>query len=159
MGNACVLSIFISSVAEEPMQHVTEIIAIAGKGLENDRYAKNNGTFSSSTKRVTVRQASIIAIEAINAANRALDVPFLPAETRRNIVIGGMSAEELNMLVGKEFSIGDARVRGIELCTPCERPSKLSGKADFKKAFKDRGGLRIEILKTGKITLGDAVSV
>jgi MOSC domain-containing protein YiiM len=69
-----------------------------------------------------------------------------------------MSAKELNMLVGKEFSIGNSRVRGIELCTPCERPSKLSGKSDFKKAFKNRGGLRVEILKTGKITLGDAIS-
>jgi MOSC domain-containing protein YiiM len=68
-----------------------------------------------------------------------------------------VEVEELNALVGRDFHIGTVLVRGIELCDPCARPSKLSRKAGFKEAFDGRGGLRVEILSEGAIHLGDPV--
>ena len=151
-----VLYIFVASSAGEPMREVQEVTAIAGVGLSGDRYASDRGAFSNA-KRKTIRQATVIALDAIHSANAELEQPFLPSETRRNIVIKDISAEELNELVGREFTIGEARVLGIEFCSPCNRPSKLSGKPEFLSAFRNRGGLRIEILETGRMRVDDEV--
>jgi MOSC domain-containing protein YiiM len=48
-------------------------------------------------------------------------------------------------------------MRGVKYCDPCDRPSKLSGKGNFRDAFHDRGGLVAEILEGGTIKIGDAV--
>ena len=79
---------------------------------------------------------------------------FLASETRRNIVVAYFP---LNRLVGKEFIIGEALMRGIELCDPCQRPSKLSGKDGFEEAFAGFGGLRAEVIIGGTIKVGDGL--
>ena len=157
MQNARVVQIFIAPKAGEPMREVKEVQMIAGVGLEGDRYALDLGAFSKA-KRKAIRHVTLISLDGINQANAELTAPFLVAETRRNIVLDGISAEELNNFVGKEFGIGDARVRGVELCDPCKRPSALSGTSGFEIAFKNRGGLRIEIISSGKIKVGDILS-
>ena len=155
MTNASVRHIFIAPFAGEPMQEVQEVFAIAGVGLVGDRYACKRGIFSS-LRKTACRHATLISLEALELANAQLPVPFLPSETRRNIIIEGISAQELNDLsAGKPFRIGAALVRGVELCDPCSHPSKLSGKPGFKKAFRNRGGLRIKILRSGQIKTGD----
>ncbi len=63
----------------------------------------------------------------------------------------------LKELVGREFTIGAVRVRGIRLCEPCGHLEKLSGLADLKTLFKGRCGLRGLILVGGTIRVGDRV--
>jgi MOSC domain-containing protein YiiM len=63
----------------------------------------------------------------------------------------------LNHLVGKEFSIGDVRVRGIRLCEPCDHLQKVTGKSVIK-SFLHRGGLRAQILSEGIIRVGTTIS-
>jgi len=149
-----VLQIFIVADAGEPMQEVCEVGAILGKGLEGDRYAdryaSDRGIFSKA--REAIRHATLIEIEAIRVANSYLNEAILPEETRRNIVVNNFP---LNGLVGKEFTVGQVRMRGVELCTPCNRPSKLADKPGFREAFSGRGGLRVEILSSGSIRVGD----
>jgi MOSC domain-containing protein YiiM len=150
-----VLRIFVSPDAGVPMKEVTRIHAIAGVGLENDRYAVGieKGVYSHSS-HVTTRHVSLIAIEAIGAANKELAEPFDPSETRRNIVTQGIVLAEL---LGKEFTIGNVLLRGVEPCLPCARPSALTGKPCFDRAFQDRGGLRAEILSSGTISVDDEI--
>jgi MOSC domain-containing protein YiiM len=62
----------------------------------------------------------------------------------------------LNHLVGREFTVGDVRLRGIRLCEPCAHMESLS-KPGARKALRHRGGLRAEILESGTIRAGDAV--
>jgi MOSC domain-containing protein YiiM len=50
-------------------------------------------------------------------------------EARRNIVTRNVP---LNHLVGKEFAIGDVRIRGIRLCEPCDHLQKVTGKPVIK---------------------------
>jgi MOSC domain-containing protein YiiM len=64
---------------------------------------------------------------------------------------------ELMYLIGKEFQVGGARMRGVKYCDHCLRPSNLIGKGDFKKTFHDRGGLIAEIIESGSIITDDLV--
>ena len=105
------------------------------------------------------KSARLIVGTGIEDANQELEAsglkPYLPSEVRRNIVIEGMSSDDLNQLVGKEFSLGPLRLRATELCVPCERPAKLSEKSNFLAAFKNRGGIRAQILDSGEVRVGD----
>jgi len=141
---------------------------VEGKGIKStdgqkDRYFGAQGEqLRGAYPNNKVRQLSLISWDAIEKANRTLDIPYGWAETRRNIVIAGISAEELNELKDQLFQLGDSQVLGTELCDPCDRPDKLSGKKGFKKAFTNAegisiGGLRVEIRKSGIISVGSSV--
>ena len=79
--------------------------------------------------------------------------PLSADEHRRNIVTRGI---DLNALVGREFTIGLVRCRGMRLCEPC---TVIDGYAarPILRALVHRGGLRADILEDGLITRGDAV--
>ena len=64
----------------------------------------------------------------------------------------------LNHLVGKEFAIGDVRLRGIRLCEPCDHLQRVTGKSLIK-GLLHRGGLRAQILTQGTIRVGDVISI
>jgi len=151
MWQGTVESIHIATRAAKPTQSVTEIRALPGKGLEGDRYATQQGTFS---KPKPEHELTLIEAEAIEAASRDYQVHLAPGEARRNVVTRGVP---LNHLVGKEFSIGDVRVRGIRLCEPCDHLQKLTGRSVIKSLL-HRGGLRAQILSEGKIGVGSVVS-
>jgi MOSC domain-containing protein YiiM len=70
-------------------------------------------------------------------------------------VIENLLPEELNTLVGKVFFLGRLKFKGVELCDPCERPSKLANKKSFLKAYENNGGIRVQVLESGEITVGD----
>lgn len=148
-----VIDLYICPDKGKMMQQKKQVMAIAGVGLDGDRYSTGDGAFSRS-KRVAIRHASLIGLEAITAANQLLELPFAPAETRRNIITAGI---DLNELVGEFFSIGSVAMVGIELCTPCERPSNLVDKPGFNDAFENLGGLRVGLLSSGPITLGNQI--
>jgi hypothetical protein len=151
-------SIYIASQAGEPMNQRDAAILRAGVGIEGDRYALGIGAFSSSTP-VKIRDISLIALSGIEAANQELEAggfkAYFPNEVRRNIVVEGVSSEDLNQLLGKEFFLGSIRLKATELCVPCERPANLSKKSHFLFAFKNRGGIRAQILDSGEIRVGD----
>ncbi len=153
-----VVKIFIAPEAGAPMHEVKSVRAIAGVGLEGDRYARGVGSWSG--QRAAVRHATIISLPAVRQANSRLTVPFELAETRRNIVVDGLNATDLHRLIGVEFRIDAARVRGVEACDPCQRPDMLSGKKGFHRAFPGTvAGLRIEILESGVIAVGGSIIV
>ncbi len=145
--NGKVVAICISPVAGGPMQHLQEVQAISGKGLEGDRYCKGEGSFNKGAEGK--RQITLINGSFISGTQ------FFFAETRRNIVTADV---ELMYLIGREFQIGEVKFRGVKYCDPCERPNQLLGvKTSFKKVFFDRGGLVAEILQGGLIKVGDEV--
>lgn len=149
-----ILYIFIASNAGEPMREVPKVMAIEGLGLEGDRYTGERG-ISSKLKHGTINHVSLIEQEAIDRANLNSAIPFLPQDARRNIVVKGIS---LNDLVGREFWVWGVKMRGVELCDPCKRPSKLCGKPGFKELFSGFGGLRAEVLTSGPIFAGANIS-
>ena len=151
MERGNVVSIYIAPSAAAPMKTVTEIRAVAGKGLEGDRYFSQAGTYS--YQQGSSRHVTLIEIEAIEAVKRDYGIELAAGESRRNIVTRGVA---LNHLVGKQFSIGEVRLRGTELCEPCAHVERLSSKG-VQRALIHRGGLNAEILTDGVIHVGDAI--
>jgi len=152
MWNGTVESIYIASAAQGPPQSVGQATAIPGAGLEGDRYALTLGTFY---KPKPDYELTLIEAEAIEALRRDYQVEMAAGDARRNIVTRNVP---LNHLVGKEFAIGDVRIRGIRLCEPCDHLEKVTGKPVIK-GLLHRGGLRAQILTPGTIRVGDAISV
>ena len=160
--NAYIQAIYLAASAGKQMLSVSTAKAIAGSGLEGDRYALRTGAYST-IEPTKVRHVSIIALSAIDTANDWLiagDEPtFDGSETRRNIALAGITASELNALVGQRFQIGSIQLLGTELCTPCERPAQLLRRPSFMEAFEGRGGIRVEVLNSGALTVGDKLFV
>ena len=147
MPNGTVVGICIAAVRGEPMQSLEQVMAIAGEGLAGDRYSRGEGSFNKGKQG----QRQVTLINAIFFPGTT----FTHAETRRNIATMGV---ELMWLIGREFEIGEACMRGIKYSDPCARPSKLAGKEKlFSEAFHDRGGLVAEVIRGGLIRVGDFI--
>ena len=146
-----VAALYVGPKRLEPMVAVPEMRALAGYGIEGDRYCREEGTFS---KKSPSNQMTLIEAEALQAAAETYGLVIPAQESRRNILTCGMA---LNHLVGREFRIGEVRLRGLRLCEPCSHLEKLCGKQMIK-ALRHRGGLRAEILNDGSIKIGDLIT-
>ena len=96
----------------------------------------------------------MIEQEAIDSVARDDGVTIGPGDTRRNIVTRNVA---LNHLVGREFSVGAVRLRGLMLCEPCKHLAQLTT-TELSNALVHRGGLRCQILTDGVIRVSDAIS-
>ena len=151
MWQGSVVSIHIAPEAGLPMETVPEARAIAGRGLEGDRYTLGIGYYSN-TPGPGGRELTLIETETLEALP-ALGVKLSAAETRRNVATSGVP---LNHLVGREFWIGAVRLRGTRLCEPCKYLESLT-QAGAMLALLHRGGLRAQILNDGLIRVGDTI--
>ena len=151
MWQGSVVSIHIAPEAGLPMETMPEARAIAGRGLEGDRYTLGIGYYSN-TPGPGGRELTLIETETLEALP-ALGVKLSAAETRRNIATSGVA---LNHLVGREFWVGAVRLRGTRLCEPCKYLEGLT-QAGAMLALLHRGGLRAQILNDGVIRVGDTI--
>ena len=150
-GQGTVISIHIAPTGAAPMKSVTNAKAVAGRGLEGDRYYTKLGTYSNQAG--SGRDVTLIEIEAINGLKRDYEVQLDSGQPRRNIVTRGVA---LNHLVEQEFRIGDVVLRGTRLCEPCAHMEKLTVKGAMRGLI-HRGGLRAEIISGGSIRVGDTI--
>ena len=146
-----VAGIYVAEDGAGPIVSLQEVEAVAGKGLRGDRYYDERGTYSATPG--AGRQLTLIEQEALDAADRDYGVSLGPGQSRRNIVTVGVA---LNHLIGKEFLIGQVRVRGMRLNEPCGHLATLTQRGVVK-ALTHRGGLRADILDGGLIRVGDAI--
>jgi MOSC domain-containing protein YiiM len=156
MWKGSVVSINIAKAGSEPMTSLDQVKAVAGQGLEGDRYFSKQGTFTDNPN-TTGRQVTLIESEAIDALERDYGVTIDPTDARRNIVTRGVP---LNHLIGQEFRVGDVRMRGVRLDEPCNHMASLVSeelKDKIRLGLKHRGGLRADILNDGAIRVGDPV--
>jgi MOSC domain-containing protein YiiM len=151
MWQGKVESIYIADKAEDPTRAVDSVTAIPGAGLDGDRYARQQGTFS---KPEPDYELTLIEAEAIEALKRDYNTELMPGAARRNIVTRGVP---LNHLVGREFQIGNVKIRGLRLCEPCSHLERLTAQPVIK-GLRHRGGLRAQILTSGTIRVGDAIA-
>jgi len=112
-------------------------------GLTGDRYVNK-----------PQQEVTLIEQEALEAALRDYKLELTHAESRRNLLTTGAA---LNHLVGRQFSVGDAVLEGLELCEPCKYLQRLTGK-EVIRALQHRGGLRARIVRSGKIEPGAAIT-
>ena len=127
--------------------------AIPGCGLEGDRYAKGNGTFSH-RPQVPSGELTLIEKEHIERFVATTGRAFSAADSRRNLVTQGV---DLNALVGRKFWVGHVLIRGIRLCEPCNHLAKQMS-PEILQYLLHKAGLRAQILTPGEIRVGDSVS-
>ncbi|HET7146735.1 MAG TPA: MOSC domain-containing protein [Gaiellaceae bacterium] len=141
-----VVGILTAPDAEVPLARVERATAIAGRGLDGDRYAFGRGTFSGPG-----RGYELTLVEA-----EVLDSIGLPwEEARRNLVTTGI---ELNALVGRRFTVGAVQCVGRRLAEPCAHLERLA-RPGLLRPLVHRGGLRADILAGGPIAIGDRVAL
>jgi len=143
-------AIYIAAQAQQPTVSVEQVEATPGVGLHGDRYAEKQGTFF---KPLPDYELTLIEAEALEAMKREYDIDLSAGNARRNLVTRGVP---LNHLVGREFSIGEVKIRGIRLCEPCSHLQALT-KLPVIKGLRHRGGLRAQILSAGTIHVGDPI--
>src|SRR5438067_276447 len=103
-----VTSIHLAPAAREPMMSVDSVRAVAGRGLEGDRYFDGGGTYSETEGEG--RAVTLIEMEALENLRREYEIDLQPSESRRNIATSGIS---LDSLIGREFRVGEVRMRGV----------------------------------------------
>lgn len=151
MWTGTVISIYIAETATEAARAVEEVRAVAGKGLEGDRYFQGRGTWSNHPG--TGRQVTLIEGETLDALEGEAGPHIAPGTHRRNLVTRGVP---LNHLVGRSFRIGEVVFRGTRLCEPCDHLEKLT-QPGVKMALLHRGGLRADVIQEGTLRVGDRV--
>ena len=150
--NGRLVGIYTAKTGGEPMDAHDEVRALAGIGLEGDRYATKTGEYSA--REGGGREVTLIAREAIAAAN-ASDVTIGEHETRRNLVTEGV---DLDALVGRQFTVGEVVMVGVRDCPPCAYLEKLT-RPGVRAALDGACGLRADIVRGGVIRVGDAIAV
>jgi hypothetical protein len=140
--------IAVSAAAEDPMRVVERALAIAGRGLEGDRYAARAGTFS--TPGARGHDLTLIAAESLDGLALPDGQPLAYADARRNVVTRGI---DLDALIGRRFRVGDAECLGQRRCEPCAHLERLT-KPGTLRGLVHRGGLRADVIADGTIEVG-----
>ena len=146
------LAIYLAPEAAAPVVSTARVRALAGRGLEGDRYAHGVGTFS---ERPGARDVTLIETEALAEFAREYNHVLEPAESRRNLLTQGV---RLNELVGREFTVGAVALRGLRLCEPCTHLARLTS-APVLPGLVRRGGLYAEVLNDGDLAVGDLIEI
>ena len=141
-----VVQIGIVNIKGEQIQNVNEVEVIKGKGLVNDR------KFSEYNQKA--RQITLIEIENINHFNEISKTNIAAVDFRRNIITKNI---KLNDLLDKEFFVGNVKLKAHDLCRPCKYLQEKLKQENFIKEFLHTGGLRCEIMSSGKISIGDLI--
>src|SRR5438067_3040600 len=136
--------IYISAERGELPEPVESVRALAGRGLEGNRYFFD-------ADAPPGRALTLIAAEAVEAMEHEHGISLEARATRRNVVTRGV---DVNSLVGKRFRIGGVECEGVELCEPCTHLESLT-KPGILKGLVHRGGLNADILGDGEISVGD----
>ena len=127
------------------MERRAAVQLMPGLGIPDDRYATGTGHWSD--PRWPDQELTLV--EAELAQELSLD----PTLLRRNIVTRGVRLDEL---IGEDFKVGSALLRGVRRCDPCLYLESKTRPGLFDE-LGDRGGLRARVIEGGTITLGDPI--
>ena len=127
------------------VSEVNSVEAVAGLGLQGDRYKGRGG----------VRQVTLIQSEHLSAVASMLGVESIDFNlTRRNILVSGIN---LLSLKDKDFQLGEAILRYSGECHPCSRMEEAFGAGAYN-AMRGHGGITAKVIQGGRITVGDRLT-
>jgi MOSC domain-containing protein YiiM len=116
-------------------------VEVGPQGMVGDRYAEAG-------------DITLIEAEALEAFTAETGITLSHEESRRQVLTRGI---RLNDLVGRRFKVGEVECVGRELCEPCNRLQSLTQEGVLR-GMVHRAGLNADILKPGRISVGDGVS-
>ena len=145
-----VKEIYVAPESARPMVSLTSVQACTDRGLEGDRFFRD----SWSAVNRPDKAVSLIEDEVLELAAKEIGVDNIGILTRRNIVTRGVPLIEL---LGREFTVGNVRMRGIRLFEPCGHLVAVTQLPAIFKALEHRSGLKAEVLTDGIIRAGDVI--
>ena len=149
------MEIYVSPAGTVVPKRLEQADAVAGEGLRGDRYFRSgsgSGTFYEPDK--VDQDLTLIELEALEGLREDTGIELGAAEARRNVVTRGV---RLNDLVGRRFKVGEVECEGKRLCEPCDHLERLT-EPGVLRGLEQRGGLRADIVRGGRIAVGDPVS-
>ena len=152
LRSGSVVALFIVDRRAATMKKVEQLNALAGQGIEGDRYFLGTGTYSK--KPEPGRQVTLIESEVLESLKDRFGITVKPEESRRNVLTRGI---EINDLVGTEFFVGTVRLRAHRITQPCLYLEKLLDQPGLYQELWDKGGISCEILSDGVIKEGDII--
>ncbi len=153
MTQGTIHAIYLASRAGAPLLPAEQVRALKGLGLEGDRYALGQGSFSRWPGMG--RAVSFVEQEVIEAVLREHGLDLAEGRSRRNVVTTGVA---LLGLVGRRFRVGGALFRGDRPCEPCGYLERRVGPG-LVAVLRGRGGLRADVLEEGTFGLGDGIEI
>lgn len=129
----------------QPMQVVSGVRALQGRGLEGDRKALRSG----GERQVTLYQHEHLAVVASLLGRAEVE----PAAMRRNLAVAGINVLALR---ARRFAIGSLSFEGTGYCAPCRRLEETLGRGGFN-ASRGHGGITARVLSDGWLAIGDEV--
>ena len=140
---ATVQAIHVAPQKGAPLESVEAVEAVAGEGLQGDRYLGVGGK----------RQLTIVSTEELDEAAEEWGQPIPPGATRRNVTISGM---RLPRKAGAKLRLGAVIVEVDQDCAPCGLMENCVGEG-AKQALVERAGVRARLPQGGAIRVGDPV--
>jgi MOSC domain-containing protein YiiM len=129
------------SPENERLPEAVEAVEVTADGVRGDRY-------------FGARNLTLIEAEALEGLLEDTGIELSAAESRRQVLTRGV---RLNDLVGKRFSVGEVECVGEEWCEPCNHLQGLT-RPGVVRGLVHRAGLRADILRGGRIAVGDKVA-
>ncbi len=130
---------------EFPLQEVSSIECVAGHGIRGDRFYDYRDDYKG--------QITFFSEEVFDRLSAAFsEVKKSPGMLRRNVIVSGV---DLNALIGETFALQDVRFLGTAHCKPCFwLDTAFAPGAEA--WLKGNGGLRAQILTSGRLNTGAA---
>ena len=125
----------------EQLPQAVEAVEVTAEGMLGDRYFGE-------------RNLTLIEAEALEGLFEEAGIELTAAESRRQVLTRGV---RLNDLVGKRFRVGEVECVGEEWCEPCSHLEGLT-RPGVLRGLVHRGGLRADIVRDGRIAVGDEVA-
>ena len=160
--------IFIAPSAGAAMKELVSAEVVTSRGIRGDRYHDRAGTYSvfrDSTKapgrREPGRQITLVAAEGVEQGLMMNGIEALPSvgSFRRNVVLRGVPADDLQAAVGHEITLGEVVVFAHRSCVPCMYNERRNDRPGLMEALWDCPGICCEVIRGGMLKRGDPVSI
>jgi hypothetical protein len=167
-------ALYISSKSAKPMESRQVVTLIPGVGIDSDRYALQTGTYSAKFLREPGHQITIVSADAIEDAFERTGMRPLQSlgELRRNVVIRGISENEINSMVGHTIKLGNSSLFVHRRNVPCKYREAQCKRPGLMNNTWGSCGINCEILphnndndniqattNKGEIRVGDTISI
>jgi len=143
--------IYVAPQGGVEMQKVSQVEALAGCGLEGDRYCSRTGYWTD----VDECQVTLIAAEDLEDIQRITGVRVDNGEHRRNLITRGI---ELESLSGKRFQVGQAILEFDRPRPPCSYIQSIT-QPGMTRALAGHSGICARVVQSGLIQEEDSIEV
>ena len=144
--------VFVAGAGGEAMQPVDAVQAVAGRGLDGDRYATRRGYWTD----VDECQVTLIRGEDLDEITASSGVAVQDGQHRRNIVTRGV---DLRGLAGRKFRIGDATFTYDRPRPPCRYIESITEPGMTRALAARRGGICVRVIESGLVRTGDEIEL